>query len=189
MTTDQFYEHLKNVNATRTKRLECADLILNNPELFKPLMKLIFKENTALSHKAAWVFEFVCAQDLGLLEQHLNDFTTSLMKVKDDSAIRPVAKVCLFLVENNYRQNPCTRDSVLNDDHKEAITEACFNWLITKGKVAPKAYAMTCLYLLGKDFDWIHPELRLVLEKDYAQQSAGYKAKARHIMEALNAKT
>jgi hypothetical protein len=189
LTTDQFYEHLKNINATRKKREESANLVLTNPRLFKPLLQLIFREDAILSPKAAWVFEYVCAKDLGLLEQHLNDFTSSLLKVHHDSAIRPVAKVCLFLVEKNYHQNLSTKDSILSGDHKEAITEACFNWLITKGKVAPKVYAMTCLFLLGKEFDWIHPELRLVLEKDYPQQSAGYKAKARHIMTALNTKT
>ncbi|MGB3152866.1 MAG: adenylosuccinate lyase, partial [Maribacter sp.] len=65
---------------------------------------------------------------------------------------------------------------------------ACFDWLIGNHKVAAKAYSMTCLLFLGRKFDWIHPELKLVLEQNYASGSAAYKARARMTLAKINKK-
>jgi len=41
------------------------------------------------------------------------------------------------------------------------------------------------LFLLGKDIDWIHPELLQILERDFPNLSAGFKARARHIIKKI----
>ena len=46
---------------------------------------------------------------------------------------------------------------------------------------------MNTLYLLGKDFEWVRPELRQILERDYPYQSAGFKARAKHILNMIKA--
>lgn len=182
----QLYNQLKTVNATRQKRLEHADFILDNASLVKPLMDIVFMVDDKLSTKAAWVFEFVCAKELSLLSPHLDYFIAHLTKIHLDSAVRPIAKVCLLLVEQHYRSSLEKQTNELTLGQREAITEACFNWLLNDEKVAPKVYAMQSLFLLGNEFDWIHPELILILEKDYHKQTAGFKVKARHIITALN---
>jgi hypothetical protein len=68
----------------------------------------------------------------------------------------------------------------------QAITEACFDWLITDTKVASKCYAIRILHLLGNQFYWIHPELKIILEKEYRNHSAGYKAVFREILKKIN---
>jgi len=45
---------------------------------------------------------------------------------------------------------------------------------------------MNSLYFLGTEFDWIHPELKTIIERDYSSQSAGFKARARHILIKIN---
>jgi len=45
---------------------------------------------------------------------------------------------------------------------------------------------MTCLLLLGRKFDWILPELKMVLEQNYENGSAAYKARARMTIEKIN---
>jgi hypothetical protein len=44
---------------------------------------------------------------------------------------------------------------------------------------------MHTLYLFGKDFDWIHPELLQILERDFPDQSAGFKARAKHLIKKI----
>jgi hypothetical protein len=39
--------------------------------------------------------------------------------------------------------------------------------------------------MLGKHFDWIYPELRIILNKDYQYNSAAYKAVAREILKKI----
>ena len=44
---------------------------------------------------------------------------------------------------------------------------------------------MSSLYFLGTEFDWIHPELKIIIEQDYNSQSAGFKARSRHVLEKM----
>ena len=57
--------------------------------------------------------------------------------------------------------------------------------MISDEKIAPKAYSMNSLYLLGIEYDWIHPELAMILERDFQMQSSGFKARARHILKKI----
>ena len=45
---------------------------------------------------------------------------------------------------------------------------------------------MTSLYLLGNKFEWIRPELQMILEQNYSLGSAAYKARARQILVLIN---
>ncbi|MFD2433102.1 hypothetical protein ACFSO9_05800 [Mesonia maritima] len=57
--------------------------------------------------------------------------------------------------------------------------------MITEQKVAPQAYSMQTLYLLGKEVDWVHKELAMILQQNYASGSAGYKARSRKILKKI----
>jgi len=59
------------------------------------------------------------------------------------------------------------------------MTECCFDWLIINQKVANQAYAMSSLYYLGTEFDWVHPELSILLKQNIPLKSAAYKARGR----------
>jgi len=41
------------------------------------------------------------------------------------------------------------------------------------------------LFLLGKEFKWVHPELKIILDKDFHHQQPAFKARARHILKDL----
>ena len=57
--------------------------------------------------------------------------------------------------------------------------------MITDQKVAVKAYTMTTLFYLGTEVDWVHPELERLMQEGYADGSAAFKARCRHIKEAI----
>jgi len=57
--------------------------------------------------------------------------------------------------------------------------------MINNEKVAPKAYSMSTLFLFGKDYDWVHPELKIILERDFSIQSAAFKARAKQILHKM----
>ena len=85
-----------------------------------------------------------------------------------------------------YSKKETKSKEVLSEHQLERIATICFDWLIGPHNVAPKAHSMTCLYLLGRDFEWIHPELKMVIEQNYASGSAAYKARARMVLSKLN---
>jgi len=185
VTTKQLYKELNYVDGSREKRLKYANLILSEPELLPELLEIIFMVDDSVSCKAAWVFEFACSKNLDLIIPHLDVFTEKLSKVYLDSTLRPLAKISELLATAYYSKQTTKFKSALQLRHHENIIEACFDWLINDGKIAPKAYAMNTLFLFGKDYNWIHPELKNIIQRDYQNQSPGYKARARHILKAI----
>lgn len=185
MTTAQLYNELNYVNHSREKRLYYANLVISQPELIPELLNILFQVDDKISCRAAWVFEFMCGENLEAIIPYLDTFTENIHKVHLDPAVRPVAKVCEYLITAYYSKSENAIQSALSSTHKERIVEACFDWMINDEKIAPKAYAMNTLFLLGHEIDWIHPELKLILERDYQMQSSGFKARARHILKKI----
>ena len=185
MTFKEFYDTLTNVDASRSSRLKCAGLILSDLSIMSHLIKILFMTNDKISCKAAWVLEYVCTENKYAIVPFLNEFTNNLNKVHFDSAKRPLAKVCEGLSTSTYSGQPNPMNKMLLPKHKKRIIEACFDWMINDEKVAVKAYAMGALYCFGQEYEWIHPELVQILEQDYPNQSAGFKARARHILKKI----
>ncbi|WP_204345968.1 adenylosuccinate lyase [Psychroserpens algicola] len=185
MTTKQLYKELNYVNHSREKRLFYANMVISNPDLIPKLLEILFLVDDKVSCRAAWVYEFMCGEHLEASIPYLDTFTMHMNKVHLDPAVRPVAKVCEYLVKAYYSKEQNQIKSALLPIYKERIIEACFDWMINDEKIAPKAYAMNALYLLGQDYDWIHSELVMILERDYQMQSSGFKARARHILKKV----
>ena len=185
MTTSQLYSELKYVDATREKRQFYAQMVIENPELIPSLIEILFMVHDKISCKASWVLEYACNKNLELILPHLDLFIKDLKKVHLDSAVRPVAKICELLVKAYYDKKTKPVETYLKPKHLECIIEVCFDYMIRNEKVATKAFAMNTLFLLGRDYDWIHPELKVILERDFNKQSAAFKARAKHIIKKL----
>lgn len=185
MTTQELYNELSNVNHSREKRLYYADMVINNKDLIPKLLEIMFWADDKASPRAAWVFEFMCKKNIETIIPYLDSFTENIHKVHLDSAVRPVAKICEFLATAYHSKNENGIQTALTKTHKERIIEVCFDYMINDEKIAPKAYSMNTLFLFGKDYDWVHPELALILERDFQMQSSGFKARARHILKKI----
>jgi len=188
MTLEELHKELSYINALRKNRLKYANIVLNDLSLLPKLMDIVFMTNDKVSCKAAWVFEFVCADYIYAIVPYLDEFTSNIHKVHLDSAVRPVAKVCEFLAKAYYSKQNNTIKKTLSAIHKDRIIETCFDWMINDEKIAVKAYSMSTLYLFGKDYKWVHPELVQILEQDYSSQSAGFQARAKHILKKIKTK-
>lgn len=188
MTTKALYKELNYVNHSIEKRQFYANLMIKNPDLIPKLLGLLFLVDDKISPRAAWVLEFMCGKHLDAIIPYLDYFIGTMHTVHLDPAVRPVAKICEYLTTAYYSKESSKIKTHLLPKHKEKIIETCFDWMINDGKVAPKAYAMNCLYLLGKDYDWIHLELVTILQSNYHSQSAAFKARSRHIFKKLKIK-
>ncbi len=171
------------MNARRASRGEMADRVLSDPGLFRPLLEIGMETPSELGSRACWVVEFAFKKNPELLYPHLDYFTQNLEKVFSSSWIRPMAKICGLLMLSYC--NTSGPPPPLTRRNREAMTAACFDWLIRDEKVAAQAYSMQALALLGREFDWVHPELRAVVEGHYAEGSSAYRARARQILKKL----
>lgn len=185
MTKEELYKELSYVNHSRENRKKYALLVISNPDLIPKVFDILFKVNDKTSCRAGWLLEFVARENLDSILPYLDRLTNNMQLVYLDSAVRPVAKICEYLIEAYYHKNNNHTKDFLKNEHKERITELCFDYMITDQKVAAKAYSMNSLFLLGKEYDWIHPELITILEKDFNTHTAAFKARARQLLKKL----
>lgn len=178
-------EIVASVNHSREKRGHFAAMVVDNPALLPELLDICERVDDNITCRASWGLEFVSRYKLDAILPHLDRILVLLPKVYRHSAVRPMAKICEYLIVSYYSKTTNLTQKYLTDTHRQQITEACFDWLITDQKVAPQAYSMTSLYLLGTEYDWIHSELRIILEKNYHQGSAAYKARSRMILDKI----
>ena len=176
------YQKLDVVDHSRTKRMEIATFVIDHPESILPLMEIVFDVTHPLSVKACFSLEYTAKNKLALLLPHLDYFIHHLPVLRNESALRTAAKTCELLILDYYTAKTSITKPYLSHSQLEKITTVTFDWLIGTHKVATKAHAMTCLYHLGCDFSWIHPELQLILEQQFGVESAAFKARARHIL-------
>ncbi|TDT45539.1 hypothetical protein CLV90_2628 [Maribacter spongiicola] len=188
MTKEELYEALNYVNASRENRTKMASKIEGNPHLIPILIEIIKEDTDPISCKAGWVLESVAKINLHYILKHIDVFTESLKYISLESSVRPASKICQLLVLNEFSKKSVKSIQKLTTDHLNAITEVAFDWLIGEYKVAPKAYSMTTLLLIGKTINWIHPELQQILKKNYESGSAAYKARARMTLKVLENK-
>ncbi len=189
MTKTYLIEKLEAMqNAKRENRLRVANLVLENPALMPFLVEQTFEVENKRSIKAAWTLELVCEQQLNLLIPHFNYFVTKISTLKHDSAVRPASKICNFLaIAYHSKKNPLITKN-LTSEYINCIIETGFDWMISNHKVAAKAYTMNALFLLGKNTDWAHQELKLILEQNIPKESAAYKARGKITLALINKK-
>lgn len=171
------------VNAYRENRLKAAQEIIENNGYFDELVSICFSPSDKNNHKACWILEFVSYERLIWLQPHLDFLFHNLKHLKEESSIRPIAKVVQLLVKSHYKKDEnCL---LLSEENLQNCIETSFDWLINDVKVATKAYSIRTLYILGKHYDWIHPELKIILNKDYGDHSAAYKAVAKEVLKKI----
>ena len=173
-------------NARRIHRDKVTDFVLRNKQCMEWLLELTFGDNKKLAIRASWILELVCVYDVKLLVPFFNYYVENLQKPKDESIIRPLAKICLLYVHEFSSILSPSNNLFISEIHKNKIIEVCFDWLINEHNVANHIYAMDTLYLLGNQNKWVHTELKLVLERKISTGSPGYQVRAKRLLKKLN---
>ena len=172
----ELYKKIDKSNAHRASRDAIAQVILAQENLFPDLFKTALNTNDKNHHKACWIMELVLEKKLSYLINFLDIFCINLKTFDDESALRSISKVCMFLSKNH----------ILTNLQEEQIIESCLDWLISDTvKVATKAYSIRTLHQLGKKHDWVYPQLQRILTDDYSKHSCAYKAVAREILKKI----
>ncbi len=168
--------------AHKKSRVYVSNYIIRNEDLLSEFIAIAFDIQNKNHVKAFWSLELVCEKKLKLFVPYLDLFCEVLPKLKDDSAVRPATKICMFLANSNHRKNGIS----LTQEQEHNIIEALIDRLIQDEKVAAKVYAMKALFVLGRKYDWVHEELKTIIEQDYSNHSAAYQASTRNLMKKLN---
>lgn len=186
MGTNPWYNRLNYSSSIREHRTHWATFALNHPRELESLLQLGQQDLNTVSDRALWIVEFVAKQQLPLLYPHLALLMAVMGATQREASVRSIAKITELLMLQYYSKKDGQLHEMVQKSHLERIAEHCFSWLLGSYKVAAKAHSMTCLYWLGTDFDWIHPELQAILQQHYTKGSAGYRARARMVLDKLS---
>jgi hypothetical protein len=168
--------------AHRKSREQLSNYVLRHLDVLQDFLQIAFDPTHENHVKAFWSLELVCEKKIKLFVPYLDQFCEVLPQLKDDSAIRPATKICLFLAKSNHRKNGIS----LTHEQEHSLIEALIDRLIQNEKVAAKVYAMRALFVLGKKYNWVHDELKIIIEQDYANHSAAYQAATRNLLKKLH---
>ncbi|MDI9309148.1 MAG: hypothetical protein QM535_02935 [Limnohabitans sp.] len=180
----ELHHRIEQSTAGRIDREKNRNLALRDDSFLKTVITVAFNPEDKNHHKGCWILELVCEKKLKLFVPYFDNFCEVLPQLKNDSAIRPMSKICLFLAKSNHRANGIT----LSQLQETQIIEICFDWLIREEKVATKVYAMKALFVFGKKYDWIYPELKNIIQQDYPNHTPAYQAATRNLLKKLNKK-
>lgn len=173
-----FYIQIENCTAHRKSRDFICESAFINPNNLEDLFHLAFDISNKNHFKACWALELVLEKDIELITPYLDVFVNTVSKYENDSAKRPISKICMFLSNSKLIK--------LSEKQEQILSETCLDWLIKNEKVATKAYAIRALYNFSKKQHWIKDELKIILAQDYSLHSAAYKAVAKEILKKLN---
>jgi hypothetical protein len=173
----EYYNQIAKSTAHRKSRDDNKNFIFDNPEYLKYLVDISFNVKNENHYKACWILELICEEKMELFLPFLEDFCETLSCYKNDSAIRSISKICLFL--SNSKKYSLTKNQ------EEKIIEFCLDCLISTNKAANAAYSMKALYQFSKNHDWLKEELKLLLLKDFSSKTAAHKAAAKDILKRL----
>lgn len=174
---NHFFKRIDISNASTNCRNELKGFVIQNPEYVNELCSIALDTTYKNHYKAVWILEMIAEKQTELLSQHINSICDAFPNIKNDSAIRGMSRVAYFLGTTTQIKRTETQE--------EKIIEICLDWLIRDERVAPKVYAMKTLEYFAKKHDWIKDELQNIIDKDYANQSAAYKAVARGVLKKI----
>ncbi|WP_190809063.1 adenylosuccinate lyase [Flagellimonas sp. S3867] len=185
MTEQQLHIALNSGRLSKAEINQLVDQLSTQPELTGYLLQEVFDQDSTDSFSASWTFDHLMRKKLVYLLPHFEKFTQGLAGLKSESIIRSMAHVCEFSMEAYFKIKDSVFTKNITSEQLERILTACFDWLIGNHKVAAKVFAMSSLYYLGQKYDWVHPELKMVLEQQQHNDSAGYKSRARKTLTEL----
>jgi len=171
------FARLEKSNASTECRNSLRDYILKNPDQLSDLIAFGTDLNNKSHHKGVWIIEMIAEHQTEILFPFVDRICQTISEYKNDSAIRGMSRVAYFLGASNTIK--------LSESQQEKLVEICLDWLIRDERVACKVYDMKKLHHFGKKELWIAEEVKEIVGRDYAFQSAGYKAAAREILKHL----
>jgi hypothetical protein len=172
-----FYNRVANSNASTNCRNGIRDFVLQNREYLNDIMTFGTDLTNKNQYKAVWIIEMVAETHPELLIPFIDSIGNIAGKYKHESSIRGISRTIFFL--------STSKKITLAEEQQEQFIEISLDRLISDDKVAPKVFAMYTLLHFSKQHDWIKEELQNIINKDFTQQSAGYKAAAREVLRKI----
>lgn len=159
---------------SRDHTIHLTDWIGGNASRVAQLIDLFLHDEYRVVQRAAWIISYVAHEHPELIAPHL----PAMVQRMEDAGIPVAVKRNVIRVLQFLPIPPALHGPVMNH---------CFTFLADPAEtVAVRAFSMTVLAHLAKDYPDIKQELRLILEDQLAQKnSPGFASRARKVLKML----
>ena len=139
----------------------------------KALMRLFLRGEFRTSQRAAWVVAIIAGQHPELFHPYLKKMLSRMQEAGVHDAVkRSVVQIL--------------QDIEIPDDLLGATANLCFEQLSSaEAPIAVKCYSMTVLAHIAEREPELGRELQLVIEQQLPYSSAGFRARARETLKAI----
>jgi len=139
---------------------------------FAQLMKLFFEGEYRVTRRAAWPMSYVVRKHPELIAPYFGRLLTKLSNPKEgDAVVRNIVRL-LQTVDTPKRY------------HGKLMT-ICFEFIQSnEAAIAIKAFSLSILQNLAKDYPEIIPEVKTIIEERWDIETAAFRSRARNFLKA-----
>ena len=158
---------------SKTHALTIANYACESKESFKELMQCFLDDEYRLAQRAAWSVSWAAKEKPDMIYPHIKDLVSVLQKKNVHDAV----------IRNSVR---VLQEIEIPEKYHGEVMNACFEFLEKPSTpVAIKAFSLTTLFNLSKDYPEIKPELKLIINDRLDYETAAFKSRAKKILPQL----
>lgn len=171
--------NIREVLLEEHSRQQCDRIVQyigNSPSRFSELIRLFFSDEYRVVQRAAWPLSYCAIAHPILIRKHLKKIVENLDKPGIHDAVK----------RNTVR---LLQEIAIPSDLHGRLMNTCFRFVEDPNEpVAIKAFSLTILHNLSKQYPEIIPEIKLLIGQQLPHQTAGFISRAKKILKEIESK-
>lgn len=158
---------------SKEQALRIANHAVQNKKQFKELMNCYTNADYRLSQRAAWSVSWAAKNKPAMIEPYIG----VLVKRLQEPNVHPA------VIRNAVR---ILEDINIPEQFHGEVMNVCFGFIETPSTPAAiKAFSLTVLFNLTKQYPEIKPELKLIIKERWETETAAFRSRGRKILRGL----
>jgi len=155
---------------SKTQAMKVATYACSSKNNFKELMQCFMADEYRLSQRAAWSVSWAAKKNPEMVTPYLKDIVAQMQR-KDvhNSVVRNAMRIL--------------EDIAIPEELHGEVMNACFEFIQNPATaVAIKAFSLTTLFNLSKQYPEIRSELQLIIEERWDTETAAFRSRGKKIL-------
>lgn len=152
---------------------EIAAYACSSPKRFNELMRCFMSDEYRIAQRAAWSVSWAARKKPAMIMPHVAELVAQLSRKNVHNAV----------IRNTVR---ILEEIEIPESFHGEVMNACFSF-VESPTVAPaiKAFSLTILYRLSAQYPEIRPELKLIIEEKWDNETPAFRSRGRKILDKL----
>lgn len=160
---------------SKEQAVRIATYACSSKKNFKELMACFMADEYRLAQRAAWSVSWAARMNPGMVEPYIGDIVLQLKRPDVHASVTRNAVRILERIE-------------IPEKFHGDVMNACFGFIETHSTpVAIKAFSLTTLFNLSRQYPAIAPELKMIIEERWTFETAAFRSRGKKILASFDA--